>query len=88
METRNFGRALSIAPLGGGGWHVEIDLHDTALAGLVVPFSRDVRERADWIEVEVSAGRYIASGGRANLNELLGRFLALAGEHGGGEGRD
>lgn len=79
MGNGDLGQALSIEAVGDGGWHVEIDLQDTALAGLVVPFSRDVRERADWIELEVTAGRYIASGGSGNLNELLERFLALAG---------
>lgn len=68
---------MSITATDKPGWHVEIDLSDTAWAGLVVPFSRQRRRKADWIECEVREGRFIGDGGSHNLNELLQRFLAI-----------
>lgn len=68
---------MSITATDKPGWHVEIDLSDTAWADLVVPFSRQRRRKADWIECEVREGRFIGDGGSHNLNELLQRFLAI-----------
>jgi len=68
---------MSITATDTPGWHIEIDLSDTAWADLVVPFSRQCRRKADWIECEVREGRFIGDGGSRNLNELLQRFLAI-----------
>lgn len=59
------------------GWHVEIDLAGTALAGAEVALSREERGESDWVQFEVRADKYIGSGGVGNLAEVLQRFLAL-----------
>jgi hypothetical protein len=68
---------LSIESIDNPGWHVEIDLSETALAGVDVPFSRDERSKSDWLQFEVRAGKFTGSSGVGNLGELLRQFLAL-----------
>jgi Immunity protein 53 len=68
---------LSIESIDNPGWHVEIDLAQTAMAGVELAFSRDERSESDWVQFEVRAGKFIGSGGVGNLAEILRRFLAL-----------
>ena len=56
---------------------VEIDLAETATAGVEVAFSRNERSESDWVQFEVSSGKFVGSGGVGNLTEVLHRFLAL-----------
>lgn len=71
---------LSIETIDNPGWHVEIDLLDTAWMDISIPFSRTERSDSDWIQIEVHEGKFIGSGGTRNLGEILRRFLSIVAE--------
>jgi Immunity protein 53 len=68
---------LSIESIDNPGWHVEIDLTETALASVELPFSRIERSESDWVQFEILAGKFTGSGGVGNLTEVLRQFIAL-----------
>ena len=68
---------LSIQTIDNPGWHVEIDLVETAWAGVVIAFSREERSESNWIQFEVRDNKFVGSGGVGNLAELLRCFLTV-----------
>lgn len=68
---------LSIESIDNPGWQVEVDLAETALADVEIPFSRNERSESDWVQFEVRARKFTGSGGVGNLTDVLQKFLAL-----------
>ena len=68
---------VSIETTDNPGWHVEIDLLETKWAESVLPFFREERSTSDWIQFQVSGGKFTGSGSIGNLVEILQRFLQL-----------
>jgi hypothetical protein len=65
---------VRIETLDNPGWAVDIDLTDTPLAGK--PFESVNLERTenDWLNCQVSSGRFRGRGGPKNLDEILHIF--------------
>lgn len=68
---------LSIETIDNPGWQVEIDLLDTVWENIDRPFARVERSEFDWIQIEIREGKFIGSGGRKNLTEILRQFLVI-----------
>ena len=62
------------------GWTFEADLTETRLADLEIARQRLDRTESDWVQFEVSQGKYIACGGTFNLAEMLQRFFDVLDE--------
>lgn len=76
---------LSIETTDNPGWHVEIDLAETAWASVSFPFARTERSDYDWIQIEIREGKFSGSGGMKNLGEILRKFLSIVGVPGGSD---
>ena len=72
---------MRIDTLDNPGWTVEIDLRETELdeKAFEVIARGDSQTDVDWIHCKVESEKFVASGGAANLTEMLGVFLAWAG---------
>jgi Immunity protein 53 len=68
---------VKIETLDNPGWIVTIDLNETVLYELEIPLARVDRSASDWVQHEVSNGKFTACGGPQNLEELVGEFLKL-----------
>ncbi len=68
---------ISIESTDNPGWHVEIDLRETAWANREIPFQREERSLTDWVQFQVKEAKFVGSGGVENLTEVLRRFLKL-----------
>lgn len=68
---------VRIENLDNPGWLVTIDLAETNWQRLSV--QRVVEERSDgnWMQYEVTEGKYVASGGPKNLRELIATFFRI-----------
>jgi hypothetical protein len=71
---------IFIETLDNPGWHIRIDLTETALERR--PFASVSRghpeDDADWITCKIEESKFVACGGSDNLSELLGIFLRWA----------
>lgn len=76
---------VHIGTLDNPGWHLEIDLTDTALEGKPFePVHYGTLEEAEisgneWIDCKVEDDKFIAYGGPEKLEELINIFLRWAG---------
>ncbi|MES2325459.1 MAG: immunity 53 family protein [Pseudomonadota bacterium] len=68
---------VSITTLDNPGWLVEIDLVETPWGHVTTRFLRSERTDSDWVQSEVKNGRFVGSGGVANLGEILQIFLQI-----------
>lgn len=68
---------VSITTLDNPGWNVEIDLLETPWSDLIRRFLRTERSDSDWVQSEVKDGKFVGSGGIANLSEILNIFLQI-----------
>jgi hypothetical protein len=68
------GYGISIGTLDNPGWHVSIDLTDTALAAQDVPRQEVHRSEHDWYTVRREDGAFHAYCGPLNLGEVLHLF--------------
>lgn len=66
---------ISIETLDNPGWMISIDLSDTNWEDLSVERKIIERTESDWVQFEVSRRKFVASGGPANLGELIAIFL-------------
>jgi hypothetical protein len=66
---------VKIETLDNPGWMVTIDLKDTAWEQLEVPSRISERSEADWIQSEVTGGKFTGCGAVGTLEELLEVFL-------------
>ncbi|HEL7629468.1 hypothetical protein A7X93_17015 [Stenotrophomonas maltophilia] len=69
---------IKIDTLDNPGWILTVDLVDTELSEYSLPRTRIDRSAVDWIQSEISDGRYIACGGVLNLEEIVLQFLNFA----------
>lgn len=74
---------IKIDTLDNPGWILTIDLAETPLSGYSMQRDRVVRSELDWAQHEVVGDKFIACGGPFNLEELIRRFLVVAGQHPG-----
>ena len=56
---------------------MEIDLAESSWEDVAVPFSREAAGDSEWIQFEVSDGKFKGSSSMLNLNQLLLRFLSI-----------
>lgn len=68
---------IKLETLDNPGWLLTVDLEDTSLEGLHVPRVITEREENDWVQYEVADGRFVASGGGKNLEEVIEAFLKI-----------
>jgi hypothetical protein len=68
---------VSITTLDNPGWLVEIDLVETPWSHVTTRFLRNERTDSDWVQSEVKDGKFVGSGGIANLSEILEIFLQI-----------
>lgn len=68
---------VSIETTDNPGWHVEIDLIETLWAEVTITFSREERSASDWIQYQVSGGKFIGSGSIGSLIPILQQFLQI-----------
>ncbi len=66
---------VKIETLDNPGWLVAIDLRETDWDHQNVPRSVVERDESDWVQHEVSNGKFIGCGGPGNLEEILELFL-------------
>ncbi|MDV3469228.1 immunity 53 family protein [Stenotrophomonas sp. C3(2023)] len=69
---------VKIDTLDNPGWILTVDLIDTELSEYSLPRTRVDRSEIDWIQSEISDGRYIGCGGALNLEEIVLQFLDFA----------
>lgn len=69
---------IRIETLDNPGWSLKIDLQKTGLSQRDFDESKIERTERDWVVVRKSGGMFEAFGGPANLDEMIGMFLAWA----------
>ena len=69
---------VTIETLDNPGWKLKIDIVDSALDGLTLPFRRVDRSETDWIQSESDGVLYKACGGAMNLTEMIEAFIVHA----------
>ncbi len=69
---------IKIDTLDNPGWILTVDLVGTELSEYSLPRTRVDRSEGDWVQSEISDGRYIACGGALNLEEIVLQFLNFA----------
>jgi hypothetical protein len=74
------GYGVSIVTLDNPGWHLKIDLTDTAVAGRDYAGREVHRGEHDWLIARVIEGRYDAACGPLNLGEAIHEFRLWAEE--------
>lgn len=57
------------------GWTFEVDLIETQWSDVEITRQRVDRTESNWVQFEISQGRYMASGGVFNLAEMLMTFF-------------
>lgn len=62
------------------GWTFEADLVETRWANVEIARQRVDRTDSDWLQFEISQGKYMASGGAFNLVEMLQKFFDVLDE--------
>jgi hypothetical protein len=68
---------VKIETLDNPGWLVTIDLTETNWEQLRVARRSTERSENDWVQVEVSSGKFVGCGGPMNLEEVLTLFFEL-----------
>lgn len=66
---------VKIDTLDNPGWLVTIDLTGTEWGHLASPRKTVERSETDWIQSEITDGKFIGVGGAGNLEEVLELFL-------------
>jgi hypothetical protein len=72
---------VKIETLDNPGWSVQIDLQETSLQGLVVPFQKADISEYDWFTFEVGKGKYTAYGDPTKLSLLLEKFREIVAQN-------
>lgn len=70
---------VKIDTLDNPGWKVEIELHETEWADLVVDRVIVSRSELDWFQYEVGNGKFLGMSGLGKLEHLVAMFLAVIG---------
>lgn len=68
------GEVIQITTLDNPGWEVEIDVSNTSLATLEIPWILNENSKQDWYGVKIENQRFSASGDSGKLKFLLGLF--------------
>ena len=68
------GEAIQITTLDNPGWEVEIDVSNTSLATLKIPWILNENNKQDWYGVKIEDQKFTASGDAGKLKFLLGLF--------------
>jgi hypothetical protein len=68
---------VKIETLDNPGWLVTIDLTETKWERLQVARTSTERSENNWVQVEVSNGKFVGCGGPVNLEEVLMLFFDL-----------
>ncbi|MCK9488193.1 MAG: immunity 53 family protein [Xanthomonadales bacterium] len=59
------------------GWILTVDFIDTKFQDLTVPLKRTDRDGQNWVQYEVTEGRFIGCGGALNLMEIFDCFVRI-----------
>lgn len=68
---------IEIETLDNPGWWLSVDLADTQWAELTQARNIDRRTDSDWVQTEITDGKFIGAGGPENLSELIELFLQI-----------
>jgi len=68
---------VEIETLDNPGWSVKIDLQETSLQSLIVPFQKVEMSEHDWFTFKVEKGKYFAHGDPMKLSLLLEKFREI-----------
>lgn len=68
---------IEIETLDNPGWWLSVDLVDTQWAELTQARNIDRRTDSDWVQTEITDGKFIGAGGPENLSELIELFLQI-----------
>jgi hypothetical protein len=66
---------VQIETIDNPGWHVRIDLNDTALDGLSFEPVVDIEPEREWMRCEVRGSQFVGAGGPQQLERILRTFL-------------
>ena len=68
---------IEIETLDNPGWWLSVDLVDTQWAELSQERIIVRRTDSDWVQTEITDGKFIGAGGPANLSELIELFFQI-----------
>ncbi|WP_379952977.1 immunity 53 family protein [Dokdonia sp. R78006] len=68
------GEVIQITTLDNPGWELEIDVSNTSLAMITIPWILNENSKDDWYGVKIENQRFSASGDAGKLKFLLGLF--------------
>ena len=68
---------ITIETLDNPGWLLFIDLVDTSLESASLAPTKASMSDSDWVQVEISEGRFRGTGGVTNLEQLIELFFEL-----------
>lgn len=68
------GEVIQITNLGNPGWEVEIDVSNTSLATITIPWILNENSKQDWYGVKIENQRFNASGDSGKLKFLVDLF--------------
>lgn len=68
------GEVIQITNIDNPGWEVEIDVSNTSLAMLEIPWILNENKKQDWYGVKIENQKFTASGDARKLTFLLGLF--------------
>jgi len=69
---------ITIETLDNPGWLLTIDLVDTSLEGVSLARVKSGTSDSDWVQVEITEGRFRGTGGATNLEQLIDLFSSLS----------
>lgn len=68
------GEVIQITNLDNPGWEVEIDVSNTSLAAITIPWILNENHKHDWYGVKIENQKFSASGDAGKLKFLLELF--------------
>ncbi len=68
---------ICIETIDNPGWHLEIELTDTKIEDLLIPFQLVEVSKTDWYTIEIKEQKYIANGDTRKLDFLIGMFKEI-----------
>lgn len=71
------GNGIQITTIDNPGWDVEIDISNTSLANIEIPWVLNESSKQDWYGVKIENHVFNASGDSGKLTFLLGLFKEM-----------
>lgn len=71
------GSGIQIATLENPGWEIEIDISNTSVATLNIPWILNENSKQDWYGVKIENQKFIAEGDAGKLEFLLDLFKEM-----------